>query len=1019
MIDQALAGETIYYSQWLQIPEYGKRYFNVTLSPLTSGEVVLGYVATVHDSTEHELSLQNVLTKEYLVQSSHSALSMCSPEGVVTYVNPSFVLLWGLSYSTEAIGRHVKDFWDEPTEAIEVLSRLRNESKWNGWLKARRVNGETFIANVSAHAVFSPQGELVGYAASFVDDTQRLIDEKNLRDSERKARALLDATTDAYVLLDLDGIVLDSNVEFQKRLSVSAEEILGKVVWNLFPEDVASRRIDVFKEIINSALPLRIEEPRGNIWLDVSYCPIVGDSGKVAMVAVFSHDISAWKNAEEKLVRRTEHFQAILNSSQEAIVLLDDNGVVHRANATFARRCFCSVNEVEGRNLADLFSFEIAHRWLNLASRVFENGENADFIDSHGDVSFEIFARPAETLRGRVKKVVLYIRDISERIVIERRLRSSKKRLALALKAGAVGVWEWNIVSGELYWSSEAEKIFGVASDEFENTYNSFLDFVHPEDREYVVASVEHAVQFISEYSIEHRIVRPDGGIRWVAEIGEVHCDSRGFAERMYGTVRDISMIREQQSQVLWQRTLFQALLNTIHEPAMMLDRDGCILFANGAALDNFVSLSPDIEKKGNPLYVKRFKGFIEDWVMDEVLKTGVPVTIEKSYHAKEYEVKIYPVSTQSGSIDAIGVLCIDMTSQRRSSEKMNLLLSAVEQSFCSVIITDRHGMIEYVNPRHTATTGFTAEESVGKTPAFLKSGEHSESFYKSIWETIPSGKVWKGEMCNRKKDGSIFWEDVSISPVMDDRGTIKHFIAVKVDISDRKDLERLKGDVERIMRHDIKTLLNGLVGFPQVLSMDTNITDDQRESLNIMEDLGRRMLRMTEMSLDIFKMEQGTYVSNPEALDIVAVSNKVIQGLSSQISAKNVQIVLDISEDGERKRIYALAEETLLASILSNLLSNALDASPEGGDIHISFSVSDSVSISIHNMGSVPEQIRCDFFQKYKTYGKFRGTGLGVYSAKLMASALGGDIAMTTSEESGTILTVSLPCPVDGCWSE
>ena len=131
--------------------------------------------------------------------------------------------------------------------------------------------------------------------------------------------------------------------------------------------------------------------------------------------------------------------------------------------------------------------------------------------------------------------------------------------------------------------------------------------------------------------------------------------------------------------------------------------------------------------------------------------------------------------------------LTLDITEQKLAEQELRKLSRAVEQSPISVLITNPQGSIEYVNPEFTRVTGYSATEALGQNPRLLKSGAHSPEFYEQMWGTIMAGEAWRGELCNRRKDGSLFWESVSISPVLDTDGQATHFVAVKEDITQRK----------------------------------------------------------------------------------------------------------------------------------------------------------------------------------------------------------------------------------------
>ncbi|MDY0020284.1 MAG: PAS domain S-box protein, partial [Anaerolineae bacterium] len=148
------------------------------------------------------------------------------------------------------------------------------------------------------------------------------------------------------------------------------------------------------------------------------------------------------------------------------------------------------------------------------------------------------------------------------------------------------------------------------------------------------------------------------------------------------------------------------------------------------------------------------------------------------------------PIYNQEGEQIAVHLAFPDITERKEAEAKLRQLSRAVEQSASTIVITDLEGTIEYVNPAFTRITGYTPEETIGKNPRVLKSGKHSREFYKKLWETILSGHEWQGEFLNRKKNGDLYWEHASISPVTDPSGKITNFVAVKEDITARKQAE-------------------------------------------------------------------------------------------------------------------------------------------------------------------------------------------------------------------------------------
>jgi len=377
----------------------------------------------------------------------------------------------------------------------------------------------------------------------------------------------------------------------------------------------------------------------------------------------------------------------------------------------------------------------------------------------------------------------------------------------------------------------------------------------------------------------------------------------------------------------------------------------------------------------------------------------------------------ISPLIDNEGNPTHFVAVTEDVTQRRKREQDLLILSKAIKNASSSVIVTDVEGNIVYVNPSFTKLTGYEFEEAVGHNPRIIKSGLHDKGFYEELWKTIAGGQSWSGEILNRRNDGTRFWMAARISPVFDKHGKITHYVGVQNDITQKKELEQLKGDVDRIMRHDLKTPLNAIIGFPSLIEMEGNLSQDQLELTRAITRAARKMLRLIDLSLDFFKMETGKYEYLPRRVDLGACLAELMIEFQSKLSAKRQRLTVSFcgAPAEPDKPFWIQSEESLIYSLLSNLLSNAIEASPAGEEVTVSVDCSDECTVTIVNVGVVPAPIRKSFFQKYKTYGKRSGTGLGTYSAKMLADAMGYTMRMETSdEENRTTLRVTIPA--DSC---
>jgi PAS domain S-box-containing protein len=290
------------------------------------------------------------------------------------------------------------------------------------------------------------------------------------------------------------------------------------------------------------------------------------------------------------------------------------------------------------------------------------------------------------------------------------------------------------------------------------------------------------------------------------------------------------------------------------------------------------------------------------------------------------------------------------------------------------------------------------------------------DAFRDMLRQGAASGERMHGplEYRLRKADGSYLWvRGEGIARIGED-GRTERFLTSYVDITHLREMNlaleesvRLREEVDRIGRHDLKTPLSSIIGFSRLLRDTGRFAADDARLLGFIEQSGYRLLNMVNLSLDMLQMEQGSYRFTPAAVDLHDVLEKVARDLASHLKAKNLAFRV------EGPRAYALAEDLLCYSLFANLARNAIEASPDDGAGRGAIEVTiaeagDNVEIRMRNAGAVPAAVRERFFDKYSTAGKAGGSGLGTYSARLMARTQEGDIAMAT-DGSHTTLTVTL----------
>ncbi|WP_051261672.1 ATP-binding response regulator [Desulfovibrio inopinatus] len=223
----------------------------------------------------------------------------------------------------------------------------------------------------------------------------------------------------------------------------------------------------------------------------------------------------------------------------------------------------------------------------------------------------------------------------------------------------------------------------------------------------------------------------------------------------------------------------------------------------------------------------------------------------------------------------------------------------------------------------------------------------------------------------------------------------------------------RIREDVDRMTKHDLKNPLGAILGLTEFLIGEKNLPENVQEALRIVQCAGYRILGTLNKSIDMYAMETGVYVPKAERVELIPVLQRTISEVTSrpEFTDRVVQLETAHVQGEPASTLFVLAEELLLFSLFSNLLANALEASTLQDPVMVRIQKkAEQACITVHNMGCVPALIRDRFFEKYVTAGKPGGVGLGAYTARLMARTLGGDVTMSTSVEHGTDVTVRLP---------
>jgi len=381
------------------------------------------------------------------------------------------------------------------------------------------------------------------------------------------------------------------------------------------------------------------------------------------------------------------------------------------------------------------------------------------------------------------------------------------------------------------------------------------------------------------------------------------------------------------------------------------------------------------------------------------------------------------------GGGNAILGIVSDVTQTRLAELELRKLHQAVEQSPSSIVITDTEGRIEYVNRKFTEMTGYSVDEAIGKNPSILKSGHTSPEEYAKLWETVLSGKEWRGEFRNRKKNGELFWELASISPIRDASGTITHLLAVKENVTERKELEQQLWQAQKMesigtlasgVAHDFNNILGIIIGYASLLDQKLNDPVRRATYLEAIVKAAERGAGLVRQILTFARKSDFTL----EKVDV----NSIIGELSKMLG-ETFPKTITLSLQLEKSLPLIVVDRIQLHQALLNLCVNARDAMAERGSLSIATRLVDGTALAGRFSGAADRRfveisvsdtgLGMDIETKNRVFEPFfttkevgKGTGLGLSVVFGVVQEHQGFVDVESDVGQGSTFRIWLPVP-------
>jgi PAS domain S-box-containing protein len=476
----------------------------------------------------------------------------------------------------------------------------------------------------------------------------------------------------------------------------------------------------------------------------------------------------------------------------------------------------------------------------------------------------------------------------------------------------------------------------------------------------------------------------------------------------------------------------YRNLVEGTEDLVLQLDQSGTISFANRGAARAlgipsesligmaFADILPPGERELHERMLQDWRGGGEDHALEARHEGAGGRVLDVLWRVTA----ITDPSDGSQGFNAIGR---DVTRLRAAGAERRMLSAAIEQTGEIVIVTNAQGTIEYVNPAFEQVTGFSRAEAIGRTPAILKSGEHEPAFYRELWETIRSGRSWRGRLTNRRKDGTLYVEDAVISPVRDDAGWVTHYVGVMRDISAAVQLQERLQQAEKLeaigmlaggIAHDFNNLLTPILGYAELLEMQSASADPSQAAIREIHRAAADAQRLTEQLLTFGRKQR----LEPSVIDLGELVARASQILRRAIR-EDVEIVITRGDEPSQVKV----DVQQIEQVLMNLAVNAQDAMPTGGRMQIDTRTTAASVQVLPNAGpasgtyavlsvtddgtGMDAETQARLFEPFFTTKETgRGTGLGLATTYGIVKQHGGWIEASSELGRGSRFEVYLP---------
>ncbi|MBK9034831.1 MAG: PAS domain S-box protein [Myxococcales bacterium] len=767
-------------------------------------------------------------------------------------------------------------------------------------------------------------------------------------------------------------------------------------------------------------------------------------------VVVAHEDITELVRIERALREAHARLQTILDQSPAMIFAFDLAGRLILSNHKLEELAGRPAAELLGKRYTDLMPPAIAAERTAQDLEIIRTGQphTIGHVEDlpQGPRTFITTKFPIHDAGGAIAAICGISTDVTELQGAQARLAEREREVRELLERMPIGLVAHGPDSSVRYANPVAVALLGLSQDAMEarKADDPGWRFVRTDGtrmppEEYPVSRALASGGHVER--LELGICRPAlADPVWVQCDAHPHRDQDGQLVQIVVTFFDISE-RKRSAELLQQRdALHASVLSAMREGLVVRDVDDKVLLANQHAAD-MLGLPLD-QLIGTRAVDPRWRAQHEDGTLlptDELpsivtSRTGRPVdNFIMSVDVGDPQRRLLSINSREvlDSADrrtSVVTTFHDITEQRRAAQALTELATVVEQASDTILITDLRGAIVYANPAFERSTGYTRAEALGQNPRLLKSGQQDAAFYRAMWAVLKRGEVWSGSLVNRRKDGTLYEEEATISPVRDPRGTVINYAAVKRDVTRERQLERQFLQAQKLesigqlaggVAHDFNNILAVIIMESELAALDDQAPAPLQESMREILAAAQRGAKITRQLLLFSRKE----VMQPTRIDLNEILLNVAKMLQ-RLLREDVHLELHLHSGP----LITRADAGMLEQVMMNLVVNARDAMPQGGRIVVETGarkvdageLQDSpevaagryvwLSVNDTGVGIAPEIIPRIFEPFFTTKEVGHGTGLGLASVFGIVKQHHGWLEVESVVGRGTKMSAFLP---------